>query len=201
MSILLSEEIREEYRKSRIFIEPYNPGQLGPNSYDVTLCDTLKIYNLDQGEVLDSKKQNAVKSIKIPSDGLILKPNTLYLGSTVEAIGSDHYIPRYASRSSISRLGIQTNISGGLGDIGFKRKWTFEIVVVHPIRIYPGMKIGQISFQTVNRNYNLEKNLYQGKYKDQQEPEESKSYMDFLPEAQKQRKIITKTIKKAMSNF
>ena len=182
MSILLKDEIVEKYQEGSISITPYNSNQLGPNSYDVRLSNTLKVYtdNNDLGEmILDVKKNNTTTSITIPEEGIVLRPGILYLASTVEAVGSDHFIPMYEGRSSMARLGIQSHISAGFGDIGFNSNWTLEIVVVHPILIYPEMKIGQIYFHVVNDKYNLKNNRYDGKYKCQIQPQQSKSYLDF----------------------
>ena len=49
-------------------------------------------------------------------------------------------------RSSIGRLGIFLNVTADLGHIGSCSHWTLEITVVQPVRIYPGTKIGQVSF-------------------------------------------------------
>jgi dCTP deaminase len=182
MSILLKDEILNEYQNGNIHIEPYNISQLGPNSYDVKLGNTLKIYNnvMDNGEmILDVKTNNNTMTIDIPEEGLVLRPGTLYLGTTVEAVGSDHYVPMYEGRSSMARLGIQSHISAGFGDVGFKSKWTLEIIVIHPVRIYAGMKIGQIYFHTINQASNIKTNRYNGKYKYQNDPQQSKSYLDF----------------------
>ncbi len=178
MSILLKDEIEKGHQDGSIFIEPYNPEQLGSNSYGIKLDNTLKVYNtpLINGEmILDVKKINKTKTIHIPAEGIILRPGILYLGNTIEAIGSDHFIPRYQGRRSVTRLGIQSHISG-FGDIGFKKKWTLEIVVIHPIRIYAGMKLGQISFHRINEKSN---NCYNVKC--QVEPQQSKSYLQTGP--------------------
>lgn len=189
MSILLKEEIKNHYNSGDIIIQPYNPEQLGPNSYDVRLGNVIKMYdssNLDSDNskmILDVKKVNITRSMTISDEGFVLKPGILYLGNTIEAIGSDSFIPMYEGRSSMARLGIQSHISAGFGDVGFKRSWTLEITVIHPVRIYAEMKIGQIYFHTINQEYNFPENRYNGKYNtldlNQDEPQESKSYLDF----------------------
>lgn len=175
-SLLLHNQIINEYHNDRIRIAPFNFKQVGPNSYDVTLSPLLKIYTND---VLDMKIQNPTKTIVIPEEGLVLEPNELYLGSTNEAIGSDYYIPGFEGRSSVARLGIQGHISAGFGDIGFKSNWTLEITVVKPTRVYPNVKIGQVFFNVVDQKFNTVENRYNGKYVDQKEPQESKIYLDF----------------------
>ena len=175
MSILLKDEISDNHKNGNIHIQPYNPDQLEPNSYDVRLSNILKVYD---NFPLDVKKNNKCNSFIIPEEGFVLQPGILYLGSTVESIGSDYYVPMYEGKSSIARLGIQSHISAGFGDIGFKQKWTLEIIVVHKVKIYPNMKIGQICFHNINEKYNREENRYNGKYTDQQGPQPSKSYLD-----------------------
>jgi dCTP deaminase len=176
MSILLGAEIKSEYDKKNIVIEPYNEEHVGPNSYDVTLSDILKTYDLVSGKsCLDSKKANKTITHMIPEKGYTLLPGKLYLGATVERVGSDCYVPMYEGRSSMARLGIQSHISAGFGDIGFKSHWTLEITVVHPVKIYPFMRIGQVYFHKVSKA-NVQ--LYDGKYVDQKGPQESKSYLD-----------------------
>lgn len=175
-SMLLHSQIIEEYNKDRIRIEPFHHTQVGPNSYDVTLSNVLKVYTED---VLDMKTPNPTRTILIPEEGIVLIPGELYLGSTNEAIGSDFYIPGFEGRSSVARLGIQGHISAGFGDIGFKSNWTLEITVVKPTRVYAGVKIGQVFFNTVSEKHNTVENRYHGKYVNQTEPQESKIYLDF----------------------
>jgi dCTP deaminase len=186
MSILLGEEIKEKYKEGKIHISPYNESQVGPNSYDVRLGNTLKRYldyDYDKGQwkecILDVKKPNKTKTIVIPDSGLVLEPGKLYLGTTVEEAGSDYFVPMYEGRSSLARLGVMSHLSAGFGDIGFKAKWTLEISVMQKIRIYPGMRIGQVYFHNVNQKYNIPENRYQGKYQTQSDPQESKSYLDY----------------------
>lgn len=186
--MLLRSEILENYKSGKIHISPFNPKHICPNSYDVTLADTLKVYDLSQNETyidgrgrevpyLDMKKQNSIKTIKIPEEGMILEPNKLYIGSTVEEIGSEWFIPGYEGRSSPARLGINSHQTAGFGDIGFKSKWTLELSVIHPVKVYAHTRIGQIYF--INVNENAVKELYDGKYINQSEPQESLSFLDF----------------------
>lgn len=178
MSILLKEQIIQEYTKKRLVINPYNEDQLGPNSYDVRLSDKLKVYDFSKCDFLDCKSLNPTETLIIPEEGLILRPNVLYLGSTVEKVGSDNYIPMYEGRSSMARLGIQSHLSAGFGDVGFASNWTLEIAVIHPTKVYPFMRIGQVYFHEIHNQYNIMKHRYDGKYKSQVDPQESLSYID-----------------------
>lgn len=178
MSILLYDEIWENYNQEKITIEPFNEAHLGPNSYDVRLDRTLKVYDFGSNNYLDPKQKNPTITLEIPEQGIILQPGILYLGNTMEIIGSDNYIPMYEGRSSMARLGIESHISAGFGDIGFISNWTLEITVVHPVKIYAGMRIGQVYFHQINEKFNVAENRYHGKYADQSGPQESMSYLD-----------------------
>lgn len=203
MSILLKHEIENNIRKGMITsngkqIDLKNV-TVGVNSIDVTLGNVLKTYfpleiiTLPNGEkivnkmksdihFIDIKKPNKVFELKIPETGIILTPGILYLGYTNEALGSSYHVPMYEGRSSMARLGIQSHISAGFGDIGFDAQWTLEILVSQPTKIYPNIRIGQVYFSKVNFNEAAkaikDNNLYQGKYKNQVGAQESKSYLD-----------------------
>lgn len=204
MSILLRSEIIQGYEADKISLKPFNKNFLGPNSIDVTLSPVLKTYTPMKivrdsfgyyqtvpfgdnfyRQPLDVATDNETFELEIPDEGLVLSPGVLYLGSTNEVAGSKHYIPMYEGRSSMARLGIQSHVSAGFGDIGFEKKWTLEITVVHPVRIYAGTRIGQVYFHQVNDEAleQLKKEdsnfLYNGKYCDQDEPTASQSYKDF----------------------
>ncbi|HUB93595.1 MAG TPA: hypothetical protein VMB52_03775 [Verrucomicrobiae bacterium] len=97
--ILTGPRIEEEVRKANITIEPFSVAQVNPNSYDFRLGDTLKVY---KNRVLDVHKPNEVTTITIPESGYILQPDTLYLGHTVETIGSDVFVPIVRGKSSTS---------------------------------------------------------------------------------------------------
>ena len=78
--ILSGNEIRQQLG-SNILIDPFDEARLNPNSYNLSLHDELLVY---EEVVLDMRKSNRVERISIPEDGLVLTPNQLYLGRTVE---------------------------------------------------------------------------------------------------------------------
>ena len=199
---LLRNELIEAIKKKEIEFT----GSLelvGVNSIDVTLGDTLKTYvpckietvfqnnqefrilkpKTDDNVILDMGSKNKVYEYSIPEEGIVLYPGVLYLGSTNEVAGSENYIPMYEGRSSTARLGLQSHISAGFGDIGFVSNWTLEIIVVHPLKIYKNVRIGQVYFEKVTQkeleNMKKNKQLYNSKYSHQPKPQESKMYLDF----------------------
>lgn len=164
-----------------IIINPFNLNQLGPNSYDLKLGDEIRSYVLNEyvcehtsTHYLDSSKKNISNIIDLPSDGIILFPNKLYLAATMEIAGSSHYVPCIEGRSSLARLGLQVHMTAGFGDIGFIGRWTLEMTVVHPVKIYPNMRICQIYFEEISGDYML----YNGKYTNSRSVIDSMSYKD-----------------------
>lgn len=171
--ILSGKKIKEEIEKGNIRIFPYKESRINPNSYNLTLFNELLIY---EDEVLDMKKHNKVKKITIPKEGYILQPGELYLGRTVERTSTNKYVPMLEGRSSIGRLGICIHATAGFGDIGFDGTWTLEISCVKPVKIYPGIEVGQIYYHDILGDYDLYKS---GKYQGQTDIKESHMFKDF----------------------
>jgi len=171
--ILTGNEIKKQVNLKKIHIYPFDEESLNPNSYNFRLGDTLKIYT---GKLLDSVKQNKFRIVKIPKEGFILEPGQLYLGHTIEEMGSDFYVPIMQARSSVGRLGLYIYLNSGLGDLGFKNQWTLELHSIHRLKVYPRMKVGQMLFWKPKGKITL----YSGKYKNSKGPEVSQIWRDFV---------------------
>ncbi len=144
--ILSDKKILESIKNGEIVIEPYNRSCLGTNSYDVHLSKNLATY---KNRVLDAKKHNEIEHFEIPEEGFVLDPGTLYLGVTEEYTETHASVPFLEGKSSVGRLGIDIHATAGKGDVGFCNTWTLEISVTMPVRIYPGMPIGQLIYFAV----------------------------------------------------
>ncbi len=170
--ILSGKEIKRKLGKD-ILIDPFNERQVGPNSYNLRLHDELLTY---EDGVLDMKKQHTVKKIMIPQEGLVLEPNKLYLGRTLEYTRTDSHVPMLEGRSSIGRLGMFIHITAGFGDVGFNGYWTLEIFCVQPIKIYPGVEVCQIFYHTIEGEYSR---YMSNKYQNNKGIQPSLLYKDF----------------------
>lgn len=171
--ILTGAQIESAIAKGEIIIHPFRKNQLTPNSYDFRLGNRCCVYTC---ETLDAAKKNQTRSFTIPKRGILLQPNCIYLVNTDETMGSKHHVPIIRGRSSVGRLGIFINITADLIDLGSINQWTLQLHAVHPIRIYPGMLIGQVTFwRTFGRRAQ-----YNGKYHRHQSPVASLSYLDHL---------------------
>ncbi|MGB8468443.1 MAG: dCTP deaminase [Candidatus Babeliales bacterium] len=156
--IISGKEI-EQRLGSDIILEPFNKKQLGPNSYNLRLHDTLLIYTQP---TLDMKRSNAVEQLTIPAEGFVLQPGILYLGRTVEFTRTENLVPMLEGRSSIGRLGLFIHITAGFGDVGFAGYWTLEMFCVQPIRVYPNVEICQIFYHTIQGDFDrYNSNKYQ----------------------------------------
>jgi len=179
--ILLESEIREGLGSGRLLINPFNEDQLGPNSYDVRLAAELLCYqgafdSQDRHWHLDMNANNPTESLRISRVGYVLKPGILYLASTLEQIGTapgSELVPHITGRSSVGRLGMAVHITAGFGDVGFCAQWTLEITVVHPLRVYAGVRIAQAYFLE-GRGATAG---YQGRYQQQIGPTASRFHL------------------------
>lgn len=169
-SILSGAAIRDAVQSGDIRIEPYDPGQINPVSYDVTLGEKVAVYrgwvetyrnepqpNPQDGSRfrpldrwLDIREEPEVESFDIdPERGWALLPGIGYLMHTRERICTERYVPILDGKSSIGRLFMMIHVTAGFGDPGFDGQYTLEVQVTHPVRVFPGMRVGQMRFQTV----------------------------------------------------
>ncbi|WP_234040933.1 PEP/pyruvate-binding domain-containing protein [Micromonospora coerulea] len=178
--ILTGSEIEKEWANGRITIEPFVPEQVNPNSYNFRLGRTLRVYS---GETLSPRSPNEFVEIEIPDDGYVLEPGKLYLAHTIEVLGSDHYAPTFAARSSVARLGMFINLSASLGDIGYKGQWTLQLYTLNRIRVYVGLTIGQMMWWRPQGDVEL----YHGKYQGATGPRSSDIHIDYDKQIARQR--------------
>lgn len=179
--------IAEDVKEGLISIEPYDQANLNPNSYNLSIGDTMLecmgndyLHNqYDENKLtymIDLKKEIKYQEVKIPEDGIILKPGRLYLIATKEYIGSDYYIPMITGRSSLGRAGVSVHQEAGFGDIGYHGKWTLQVTVTLPTKIYPNMKMAQMYMVVPSGDTSIK---YKGKYQNSNTAKGSEISKDF----------------------
>ncbi|MFE1839817.1 dCTP deaminase [Streptomyces sviceus] len=141
--ILTGSAIRASVEAGQITIAPFDADLLNPNSYNYHLGRTLKQVTSNP---TDPTRPAETAVIELPDEGYVLRPGVVYLGATVETVGGNEYVTSLIGRSSLGRLGMFLQISADLGNLGSAHRWTLEIKVVQPLRVYPHMRIGQVSF-------------------------------------------------------
>ena len=144
-----------------------NEELLSAASLDFRLGPTL--LSLPSDHVIDTKKVDDLpwESHTIDKDsGFILKPNTLYLSSTMEELRLPaNVVARTDGKSTVGRLGLMVHITAGWIDPGFHGSITLEMLTNNSIVVYPGMRIGQFTFQTVSMEG---REVYKGRYQHRQ---------------------------------
>lgn len=175
--ILSGPEIRAQLGQN-IRIDPFDESRLNPNSYNLSLHDELMVY---EEVVLDMRKSNRIRRLKIHGEGLVLKPNQLYLGRTVERTETHNLVPMIEGRSSIGRLGLFVHVTAGFGDVGFCGFWTLEMFAVQPIRVYPGVAICQIIYHDIRGEIS---EYASNKYQNNRDIQPSLLFKELNPECQ-----------------
>ena len=136
----------------RGFINPYNPLQVNPASYDLTLDN--QYIDLETSEVIDWKE-------------LHIKPGEAYLASTREYIWfPDNVSGVLYLKSSLARLGLDHALAGWI-DPGFQGNLTLELHSHRPIVLSAGQPIVQVVFYLLDAP---SENPYKGKYSGQKGP-------------------------------
>lgn len=169
--ILTGPEINKAISEGDIVLRPFMPQRLNPNSVDVTLGSD---YLRHESGAIDPSVRPSMVAAKIPNEGYTFEANDFILGSTVETIGSTRYVPILHGKSSTARAGLFVHVTADLIDIGSIGCLTLQLYFVLPLRLYPGMPIGQVSFW---RPYG-KIDLYKGKYQNSAGPRASEGWRD-----------------------
>lgn len=139
--ILTGSAIEKALESGDITISPYEKSLLRPNSYRYRLGPTLKGFT-----GLDAQGNQQFESIPIPPEGYVLEPGIMYLGNTLETIGSSKYAMSLIGKNSMGRRGLFLQVAANLLHTTSCHQVTLELVATLPLRLYAGMVIGQVSF-------------------------------------------------------
>jgi len=154
--ILSDRSLREAIGAGRIVVEPFDEGAVQPSSIDVRVDRLFRVFRNHTAGVIDVKQDLTALTelIEIAEDGVfMLHPGEFVLGSTRERVAvPDDLVARIEGKSSLGRLGLLIHSTAGFIDAGFDGHITLELANVAslPITIYPGMKIGQLSFMEMS---------------------------------------------------
>lgn len=150
--ILSDVTIREEIEAGRIVIDPFDASCVQPSSVDLHVDAQFRVFANSRYPYIDVKREmpDLTELVEVADEEpFILHPGEFVLGSTLERIGlPDDTVARLEGKSSLGRLGLLIHSTAGYVDPGWDGYLTLELsnVANLPITIYPGMKIGQISF-------------------------------------------------------
>lgn len=185
--ILSDRTIREELATGRIVVEPLGEGCIQPSSVDLHLDRFFRVFLNHHTRVIDVKEQqdDLTQMVEINDDkAFILHPGEFVLGSTAERVAlPTDLVARLEGKSSLGRLGLLIHSTAGFVDAGFDGHLTLELsnVATLPITLYPGMKIGQISFlkMTTAADVPYGSKETRSKYQGQRGPTVSRYFENF----------------------
>jgi dCTP deaminase len=185
--LMSDRDIRASIESGQIGLEPLEMGLLQPSSIDVRLDRFFRLFDNHKYAFIDPAEQQdeLTRLIEVdPAEPFILHPGEFVLGSTYEFVTlPDDVAARLEGKSSLGRLGLLTHSTAGFVDPGFKGHVTLELsnVATLPIKLWPGMKIGQLCFFKLTspseHPYGSEK--YASRYQGQRGPTASRSYKNF----------------------
>jgi dCTP deaminase len=185
--ILSDVTIREELAAGRIVVDPLSDDAIQPSSVDLH-CDSLfRVFRNDTTPYIDPKQsqEDLTELVEVTEGGaFILHPGEFVLGSTAERVAlPDDLVARLEGKSSLGRLGLLIHSTAGFVDAGWDGHLTLELsnVATLPIALYPGMKIGQISFlrMTTAAAHPYGSDVTGSKYQGQRGPTPSRYYLNF----------------------
>jgi dCTP deaminase len=184
--IFSDRSIREAIDSGAIQIDPYEPSFVQPSSVDLRVGDGFRVFVNHKYSEIDPRSPQAdlTKLVEVGEDAFVLHPGEFVLGSTLERVKlGDNVVARLEGKSSLGRLGLLIHSTAGFVDPGFEGHITLELsnVATLPIKIYPGMKIGQISFyqMTTPADSPYGSPELGSKYQGQSGPTASRSHRDF----------------------
>ncbi|TFC23383.1 dCTP deaminase [Cryobacterium glucosi] len=185
--LLSDRDIKAEIDAGRIGLEPYAPEMIQPSSVDVRIDRYFRLFDNHKYPYIDPAEDQPelTRLIEIPHDEpFILHPGEFVLGSTYEKVSlADTIAARLEGKSSLGRLGLLTHSTAGFIDPGFTGHVTLELsnVATLPIKLWPGMKIGQLCFfqlsSAAERPYGSSQ--YSSRYQGQRGPTASRSFQNF----------------------
>lgn len=185
--LLSDRDILAEIEAGRVGLDPYESSMIQPSSIDVRLDKFFRVFDNHKYPHIDPAEDQSdlTRPIEVfGEDAFILHPGEFVLGSTYEYVSlPDDVAARLEGKSSLGRLGLMTHSTAGFIDPGFQGHITLELanVATLPIKLYPGMKIGQLCFfrlsSAAENPYGSAK--YGSRYQGQRGPTASRSHTNF----------------------
>jgi dCTP deaminase len=186
--VLLSDrDILAELDAKRVQLDPFDAAMVQPSSVDVRLDRFFRVFENHKYPHIDPAEEQPDLTRLVEPDGgepFILHPGEFVLGSTYELVTlPDDVAARLEGKSSLGRLGLLTHSTAGFIDPGFSGHVTLELsnVATLPIKLWPGMKIGQLCFFRLSSpaEHPYGSTKYGSRYQGQRGPTPSRSYQNF----------------------
>jgi len=150
--LLSDRDLKAAIATGRLGLTPFDEAMIQPSSIDVRLDRYFRVFANHRYTHIDPAAQQDDLTELLEPEGdepFILHPGEFVLGATFEAVTlPDDIAARLEGKSSLGRLGLLTHSTAGFIDPGFTGHITLELsnVATLPIKLWPGMKIGQLCF-------------------------------------------------------
>ena len=185
--LLSDRDIKAEIDAGRVGLDPYDPAMIQPSSIDVRMDRYFRLFDNHKYPYIDPAEDQPELTQLIESEDdqpFILHPGEFVLGSTYEQVTlPDDIAARLEGKSSLGRLGLLTHSTAGFIDPGFSGHVTLELsnTATMPIKLYPGMKIGQLCFFRLSSPAEnpYGSGVYGSHYQGQRGPTASRSWQNF----------------------
>ncbi len=185
--LLSDRDIRAELEARRVALEPFDEAMIQPSSIDVRLDRFFRVFENHRYPHIDPAEDQPELTREVEPQGeepFILHPGEFVLGSTYEVVTlPDDVAARLEGKSSLGRLGLLTHSTAGFIDPGFSGHVTLELANVAnlPIKLWPGMKIGQLCFFRLSSpaEFPYGSAKYGSRYQGQRGPTPSRSFQKF----------------------
>lgn len=185
--LLSDRDIKSEIEAQRIYVSPYDDDMIQPSSLDVRLDGSFRVFENHRYTSIDPAMEQPWLTRIVtphPDEAFVLHPGEFVLASTYECVElPDDIAARLEGKSSLGRLGLITHSTAGFIDPGFGGHITLELsnLASLPIKLWPGMKIGQLCFMrmTSAAEYPYGNKRNASRYQGQKGPTESRSWLGF----------------------
>ncbi|NIA23941.1 MAG: dCTP deaminase [Gammaproteobacteria bacterium] len=177
--------IKEAVASGRIVVDPFDESFVQPSSVDLRVDRFFRVFENHRYAQIDPKQSQEDLTTLVETgvdEPFMLHPGEFVLGSTLERVRlADDVVARLEGKSSLGRLGLLIHSTAGFVDPGFDGYLTLELsnVAKLPIAIYPGMRIGQISFYELTTPADRPYGTAGSKYQGQRGPTPSRIHQDF----------------------
>ena len=185
--LLSDRDILIEIEQGRIALDPYEAAMIQPSSIDFRLDRYFRVFENHRYPHIDPAADQSDLTREVVAEGeepFILHPGEFALGSIYEVVTlPDDVAARVEGKSSLGRLGLLTHATAGFIDPGFSGHVTLELsnVATLPIKLWPGMKIGQLCFFRLSSpaEHPYGSAVHGSHYQGQRGPTPSRSHVNF----------------------
>jgi dCTP deaminase len=167
MAVLTHDAILREIDEGRLVISPFERGQVGVASIDLTLAEEIRLIEADDApieirEETDYRDHTRVGSLSEPYR---LEPGVTIHGITQEIIALPPDLCGFLEgRSRYARLGLMIHVTSAFVQPGVKNRQVLEMsnVSSQPLLIHAGVRVCQLVLMRTEGE-----GVYRGRFRDQ----------------------------------